>query len=153
VTIDYKTYIESDTWKARRVAALKRSTRTTLKIGSYSSQKPCCEACGKPGLSHKNSRSKLDYRERQFRVDGSNGLEVHHLHYRTLGSETPDDLIVLCTDTIHWHDWNERYLNTRPTERHLLKPAGKRVGCHERTHDDASFRRYVENIAAERARV
>lgn len=155
---DYRTYIDSDDWKLRRVGALERSIRR----GNYM-RAPCCEVCGRTGTSHKNSRSRLDYRERQFRVEYSNGLEVHHLHYRTLGQEEPQDLIVLCTDILHLsgydirsRQWHDKMLTTPGEWKDRMKIVGpppkrpQRVGCHERCHDDREFAIEVERIAWER---
>lgn len=168
---DYREYINSDDWKLRRVAALKRSISR-----STSRRYPACEVCGKEGHSHKNSRSRLDSRERRFRVDYSNGLEVHHLHYRNLGQEEPEDLIVLCTDVLYygghqirserwvdsvrinaWKLQQELGIDRNDAWARAKAEAGpapelpKRVGCHERVHDDRSFRREVDRIASERA--
>ncbi len=126
----YREYIQSDEWKARRTAALKRAIRPR-QIG------PSCEVCGRHGTSYKNSRSSLDYRDRQFRVDGANGLNVHHLTYRSLGAEEPRDLIVLCTDVAVWSASGYRDTSS-----------GK--GCHERAHSDPAFRTHVEQVARQR---
>ncbi len=101
---NYSDYIKSDEWKERRVAAL---TRAHVR----------CEFCGREGGRFKNRRSDLDSKDRRYRVEDSNGLEVHHLHYRTLGDEQPADLIVLCTGD---------------------------AGCHEQAHADPLFREALE---------
>jgi hypothetical protein len=130
----YHEYIQTDAWKARRRTALERSVDRTSRVRS-----PRCEVCGRFGTRHKNPRSSLDSRERRFRVDGSNGLHVHHVTYRNLGHEEPNDLIVLCTDVAVWVASGSRDFSAR-------------VGCHERAHDDPEFRREVERIARERTR-
>lgn len=56
----------------------------------------------------------------RLRVPFTNGLEVHHVHYRNLGCEEAADLIVLC--------WE----------------------CHERTHEELGFKLEVRRIAEER---
>lgn len=146
---DYRTYIRSDEWKLRRVAALHRATRRD----GYVPQ-PRCEVCGRAGYPHKNSGSSLDYRERRFRVEHSNGLEVHHLHYRNLGHEEPADLMVLCTDNVIMYRFN---YDAWRDECRKAKEEGRptpelptRAGCHERVHDDPAFKREVLRIAAER---
>jgi hypothetical protein len=131
---DYRTYMASREWAERRAEALMRSRD---RLG------PRCEVCGRHGLSHKN-------RPEDRRLTGANGLEVHHLHYRTLGDEDPDDLVVLCTDSLYYdayhaaYDvWMRRREGPRPTY-------PDRVGCHERAHDDPAFRREVARMAANR---
>jgi 5-methylcytosine-specific restriction endonuclease McrA len=82
---DYATYIQSDAWKAQRQRALQRTAqRDRLRW-------PHCEGCLRRGSGFKNPA------EDRFRVEGSNGLHIHHLHYRNLGNEQPEDLVVLCT--------------------------------------------------------
>lgn len=142
--IDYRSYIQSDPWKERRVAALERSKKS-----STSRRNPACEMCGRAGDSHKNPSSRLDYSERRFRVDYSNGLEVHHLHYRTLGNEQPEDLIVLCTDGLYYED-HDRAVQAAMQTGGEFPPYPDRVGCHERCHDDPTFRADVARIAAAR---
>lgn len=127
MSVDYRTYIASDQWKRVRHSALYRS------IGRH--RVPACEVCGRGGLGHKN-------RER-LQVPYSNGLQVHHLHYRNLGYEQPEDLIVLCTDVCFLNE----YMRYPPAER---GPFPSRVGCHERTHDDRVFRAEVDRIARAR---
>lgn len=166
MSVVYREYIESDAWKLRRVAALERSERRPHKRRSYL-RWPVCEVCGRSGTSHKNSRSSLDSRDRRFRVEGSNGLHVHHLHYRTLGSEEPDDLIVLCTDACHWGGYD---LDTKAWRDKTMRRVGetdeewrakrdaagpypqrpKRVGCHERAHDDPEFASLIRRVARSR---
>ncbi len=124
--IVYAEYIKSDEWKDRRVLALKRATTRER----YSTS-PRCEFCGQAGSRFKKRRSDLDHRERKHRVDDSNGLEVHHLHYRTLGEELPEDLVVLCTDNLY---------------------ARRKIGCHERAHLDPLFRDAVERLVERRER-
>ena len=133
----YLAYLASDAWKARRMEALQRSARAGDATPNYYSKWPRCEVCGRSGSRYKNLRSSLDYRDARYRVDGANGLQVHHLHYRTLGRETPGDLIVLCTDVAVWIASGYRDLTSR-------------AGCHERAHDDATFRAEVARRAAER---
>jgi 5-methylcytosine-specific restriction endonuclease McrA len=117
---NYREYIQSDDWKKRRGRALWRSAHL---------QTPQCEICGKLGGSFKNRDS-----DDRHRVDNSRGLEVHHLTYTNLGNETPEDLIVLCTDNLH-----------------LVYSNFKRgVGCHERAHADPDFAREVAMKAAVR---
>lgn len=134
--VDYHEYIATDAWREKRTAALERSVRGARSAGCRWPT-PRCEVCGRAGTHHKSSRSSLDPRERRFRVEGSNGLHVHHIHYRRLGNETPADLIVLCTDVLVWVA--SGYHNY-----------AKRVGCHERVHDDPVFRGDVERQARER---
>ena len=121
--VDYRTYMASDQWKRVRMSALQRARR--------------CEICGRYGLPLKN-------RER-YQVDGTNGLQVHHLHYRTLGNEQPEDLIVLCTDTCFLDEY--RRLPPLPSG---VYPFPDRVGCHERCHDDPTYKAMVRRIADER---
>jgi hypothetical protein len=128
----YGDYMQSDAWKERRRAALERAVDRTSSL-----RLPRCEVCGRYGTRYKNRRSSLDSRERRFRVEGANGLHVHHVTYRNLGTEAPDELIVLCTDVAVWVESGYRDFS-------------KRVGCHERAHDDPDFRREVERIARER---
>ena len=109
---DYREYIQSDAWKARRVEALNRAIKDSRGIAA-----PQCEICGRWGTNHKNPP---EPGEGRFGVWASNGLEVHHVHYRNLGQEEPEDLIVLC--------WP----------------------CHKRTHDDREFKREVQRLAGER---
>lgn len=51
----------------------------------------------------------------EFCGDHGCGLHIHHLHYRTLGRETPRDLLCLCEDChtkAHWdmsQDQREAY--------------------------------------------
>lgn len=123
--IDYREYIASDEWKERRKDAFRRSSLESKMF------RPCCEVCGRYGAQHKN---RAEGRDHHYRVDGTNGLQVHHVHYRNLGNEDPDDLIVLCTSalTIGSDDWTPR------------------SGCHERAHDDADYRRKVAWFAEAR---
>ena len=100
-------------------------------------------------------------------MDGSNGLEVHHLTYKRLGCEEPDDLIVLCTDACYYDAYHHRYHAWIDRTRKLAgenneewrakrEAAGgapslpERIGCHERVHDDAEFRMVIAHVAAER---
>lgn len=122
--VDYHAYIGSDEWKAKRKIAFERSA---LRAKMHS---PACEVCGRYGLRHKNRAEGRDY---YFRVENTNGLQVHHVHYRTLGHETPNDLIVLCTDRLY-----------------LELDVWERVGCHERAHDDRAYRSHVAQIAESR---
>jgi hypothetical protein len=139
MTVDYRTYIRSDEWMLRRVAALQRTIVRTQYV-----PQPRCEVCGRPGRSHKNSRSSLDWKDRQFRVEYSLGLQVHHLHYRNLGQEEPEDLIVLCTDVLYADD----YYRLTPEQRVGWTFMGR--GCHSRVHNDPAFKREVQRIAGER---
>lgn len=125
--VDYSTYMASDEWKAKRSAAFSRARRAS-RDGLYA----ICEACGRHGTMHKN---RAEGRDHLYRVDGTNGLQVHHVHYRNLGREEPNDLIVLCTD---------RLFVDAPDFRRGL-------GCHERVHDDQSYRSEVARIAAARS--
>lgn len=164
MSVSYKEYIASDAWKERRVGALERSARRDpLRFIRH----PRCEFCGTYGTQHKNSRSRLDSSERRFRVEGSNGLHVHHVTYANLGEELGDELIVLCTDSCHYDAHHRRYHAWRDA---TMKLAGetdaewrakrdsygpypelpKRVGCHERVHDDPEFRRLIADLAVER---
>jgi hypothetical protein len=132
--------MQSDEWKRVRVGALERSMRKGF---------PVCEVCGKAGIRHKNRAERRD-----GRIPYSNGLQVHHLHYRNLGSEEPADLIVLCTDELHL-DANydaalDRYYSTPPLERGRPPDIPDRVGCHERAHDDPAYRQEVARLANER---
>lgn len=150
---DYREYINSEAWRSVRQRALQRATVR----GRYMSR-PSCEVCGLHGYSHKNRHS-----DDRYRVDYSNGPNVHHLHYRNLGSENPEDLIVLCTDGLYYgrYDrfykaWRDKMMITPGDWSELKKVVGEppempsRVGCHERVHDDPAFRREVQRIAAER---
>lgn len=116
---DYRDYITSDAWARKRVEALRRTS------GGRSGA-PHCEVCGRRGSPFKNR-----VKDRRLRHPNSNGLEVHHLHYRNLEDELPEDLIVLCTDVL----W-------------LSTPG--RLGCHEQVHLDFSFRQEVARVAANR---
>jgi hypothetical protein len=140
-TISYRSYINSDEWKDRRVTALQRSG------GGGGS--PACEMCGLRGDNHKNPRRSLGSRERRYRVDGSNGLEVHHLHYETLGSERPEDLIVLCTDVLYY-EMHDARVEAAMQNGDDLPPVPEEIGCHERCHADPLFRAAVERVAARR---
>lgn len=131
-TIDYRTYIRSDEWMLRRVAALERSI-----AGRYY-RTPCCELCGRRGVAHKNPRNRLDSKDRRHRVDNSLGLEVHHITYRNLGREEPADLIVLCTDSLYLGNYD------------ISSASTTNVGCHERCHLDPLFRAAVERVAGRR---
>src|SRR3546814_2939159 len=42
----------------------------------------------------------------RYRVENAVGLEVHHLNYRSLGQEEPQDLIVLCTDALFLDEYD-----------------------------------------------
>ncbi len=125
---DYSTYINSREWGLLRVQALQRS----MVQPRFGAPRPACEACGQEGERHKKSRSDLDHKDRETRIEYSKGLEVHHLHYRNLGCEQPEDLIVLCTDSLHGFRRNS--------------------GCHERTHSDPRIRNAVEQIVHHRER-
>lgn len=130
----YRDYIQSDEWKEKRAAALERSRSSDADAPPFH-RPPRCEMCGKNGGRHTNSRSSLDPRERRFRVDDSYGLQVHHVHYRTLGNEDPDDLIVLCTN---------RYIHEAGGRTTIIQ------GCHERAHEDVHYRSEVAHVAGER---
>jgi 5-methylcytosine-specific restriction endonuclease McrA len=104
---DYSEYIASDAWRAKRDSALLIASRRSPRRGY-----PACEACGKFGGHFKNPS--------EHRVQYANGLHVHHVTYRNLGDEPPEDLIVLCTE------------------------------CHKRVHEDRAFRLAVEQIAGGR---
>lgn len=121
-TEDYRAYMASDEWFARRAQALRRSGQT-----------PKCEWCGISGTSYKNPRSSLDSKDRKRRVEHANGLNVHHVTYKRLGNETPDDLIVLCEGWLHWLKYDSDY-----------------GGCHERAHNDPDFARAVADLARSR---
>ena len=149
MSVDYRAYMASTDWAIRRVDALTRTVR------NYS---PRCEVCERPGLSYKNR-----IEDRRYRIENANGLEVHHLHYRSLGQEEPEDLIVLCTDALYYddhdrayEDWRDRMLRMPGDRQEQLRAAGPspplpdRVGCHERVHDDPAFKREVARLAAER---
>lgn len=110
--VDYREYIASDEWRTRRAEAIRRTIKRT-EIWTA----PQCEVCGQYGVRHKN---KPDFKQKKFRVEMSNGLEVHHPHYRNLGCEEPGDLIVLCGL------------------------------CHDKTHEDPGFKLEVRRIAEER---
>jgi hypothetical protein len=127
MTVDYRTYIRSDAWRRRRKDAILRSTKDGW---------PRCEVCGRPGIHHK--------RLQPGDIFGSSGLQVHHLHYRNLGQEEPEDLIVLCTDELHIDD----YYKLPEDEREGWTFVGR--GCHSRVHDDPSFKLEVRRIAGER---
>lgn len=139
MTTVYREYIASDEWKLRRVAALERSAKKAPRR-TYFTYWPKCEVCGTHGTHHKNSRSSLDSRERQFRVDGSNGLHVHHITYERLGDENPDDLIVLCTDVCYYD----------AVRRMRIGPLPERAGCHEWAHQHRAFAATVRDIARSR---
>lgn len=146
---DYRAYIASDEWRAKRAAALERSRANAPLTGFM--RGPVCEVCGRLGTSYKNSRSSLDSKDRRYRVEYANGLQVHHVHYRNLGYETPDDLIVLCTDALHYGAYDFAYAMWHDNGRQGPPPAlPRRVGCHERAHDDRAFRLEVARIARER---
>ena len=130
--LDYHDYLQTDAWKERRRAALERACDRRSSFCQ-----PRCEVCGRGGTFYKNPRSRLDSRERRFRVENANGLNVHHVSYRSLGAESPDDLIVLCTDVAVWAASGYADFSSR-------------VGCHERAHDDPVFRREVERVARSR---
>jgi hypothetical protein len=145
MSVDYRTYMASDDWARRRVAALERSIHSVR--GSVT---PRCEICHRPGQPFKNR-----VEDRRFRIADSNGLNVHHLHYRHLGNEEPDDLIVLCTDDLFFDDYHRAYAAWRRATL-LGQPAGPEpelpegVGCHERVHADRGFRTQVFRLAQER---
>lgn len=131
----YVDYIQSEAWQERRAAALVRSERRSER------RVPCCERCGRTGLSFKSRPDPLE----RFRIEGSNGLQVHHLDYRTLGHEEPDGLIVLCTDAVHI----AAFFNLpRSKTRGVRTPS--RVGCHELAHDDPAVRNEIARLARSR---
>jgi hypothetical protein len=153
MSIDYRAYMASDAWAMRRVAALKRS----VTHDRYFSR-PRCEVCGRPGIAFKNR-----VEDSRYRLEGSNGLNVHHLHYRNLGNESPEDLIVLCTDVLYYEDhdrayeaWRNRMLAMPGDRPEQLRAAGpspplpENAGCHERVHNDPAFKREVSRIASQR---
>ena len=164
MSVVYHDYIASDAWKQRRVAALNRSSS---RVSAAYLGLPRCEFCGQCGTRHKNSRSRLDFKARQFRVEQSNGLHVHHVTYERLGDEHPDDLIVLCTDICYYDDYDRRYRAWSDRTRKFVgeseeqwrakrKVAGPppsppdRIGCHERVHDDPQVRAFIAAIARSR---
>lgn len=126
--IDYRAYMASDAWKAKRRDAFSRSSWANRH------HHPVCEMCGRYGTMHKNRRS----RDNPFQVEGTSGLQVHHVHYRNLTNEDPNDLIVLCTDACYLDAWPKQ------------GPFPPRMGCHERAHDDRDFRAKVNEKAASR---
>lgn len=131
-TDEYREYMRSDEWRERRKAALERASVRERYLGP----RPRCEVCGRQGMDYKNRLFDLDYRDRIYRVEYANGLEVHHLTYRNLGSEEPADLIVLCTSGLVFYHSGYTDLET--------------LGCHERAHESRAFRLEVESIARER---
>lgn len=130
---DYKTYMASDEWKRRRQAAFQRAASRNKYYF------PVCEICGRYGVPHKNRRSS----DNPYQVEGTNGLQVHHVHYRNLGHEEPNDLIVLCTDVC----FLDAHMSVPPSKRGAFPD---RVGCHERCHDDRYYRDQVALIAGAR---
>lgn len=89
----YHDYLKSPEWSQKRQEALHRS-------GGNSLDGPKCEAC--------------DTR--------AHSLDVHHLHYRNLGHEPLNDLVVLCRE------------------------------CHDHAHANHEYRTKIERIAEERDR-
>lgn len=146
MSVDYRSYMASNDWAVRRVAAIQRSVRS---IPPTRISVPRCEVCGKAGISFKNR-----VEDRRYRHPDSNGLNVHHLHYRNLGQESPEDLIVLCTDVLYYDNYDRAHNAWRraggKTSGYREPPYPDGVGCHERVHNDRAFKREVERIASER---
>ena len=65
---EYAAYLETPAWQQRRNATLQRDNHT-------------CRNCGTKGTA---------------RATRTTELHVHHLTYKRLGNEHPDDLITLC---------------------------------------------------------
>lgn len=71
-----------------------------------------------------------------------------------LRQESPEDLIVLCTDVLYYEDYDRAHHAWRRAggkdSGYREPPYPEDVGCHERVHKDPAFKREVARIASER---
>jgi|SRR5215472_14775278 len=80
----YEAHLQSDRWKETKAAAIRRA--------HHHCQMPTCSLLYLRSLTHAELQVELD----EWLPPNAYRLEVHHLTYKRLGHEHPDDLIVLC---------------------------------------------------------